>query len=351
MKTIRIPALFLAATVALALGVTPAARADVDEAKVAARKASAINMDQRFMTQREASWVEFTVDAMGIATVKGWATVFGSTLFYDENEIENSSATIYFNVDDMVFGSGKLDEPVKSPMFLDAAKYPRVTFQSTRVVPRADGFDVVGELTLHGVTREATIRMEPPSEILRDDRSGTDLVSFRGHLSFDRGEFGLTETTGTLRGRPRVGLEVDVDFSLTAFRYTKAHLEKRFLLPGADGALHPVGTLYETASRDSAGAAIEHYARMKAQTPEKLDKGILSDLGWVLMKNGRADDAIAVFQQAIEENPSTWYTYLRMGDAYVLSGKPEKAIEIYTAMRENYDYHPHIEHLLRLLAE
>ena len=349
MKTIRIPALCL--TAAAVLGVSAAARADVDERQVTPGAASAVNMDQRFMTQREASWVEFTVDVMGIATAKGWATVFGSTLFYDEDEVENSSATLYFNVDDMVFGSGKLDEPVKSPMFLDAARHPRVTFQSTRVVAREDGFDVVGDLTVRGVAREVTIRMESPSEILRDDQSGIDLVNFRGHLSFDRGEFGLTETTGTLRGRPRVGLRVDVNFSLTAFRYTEAYLERRFLHPGADGAVHPVGTLYETARRDGPAAALEHYAEMKVQTPTKVDKSTLPDLGWILMRNQRAADSIAVFQQSIEENPETWYTYLRMGDAYVISGNHEKAVELYTAMREHYDYHPHIEHLLRLLAE
>ena len=46
------------------------------------------------------------------------------------------------------------DDHLRSKMWLDAARFPLITFKSKKVKARKDGFDVTGDFTLHGVTKE-----------------------------------------------------------------------------------------------------------------------------------------------------------------------------------------------------
>ena len=58
----------------------------------------------------------------------------------------------------MTTKSPKLVDELKGDKWLDAAKYPDITFKSTKVVKTgADTATVVGDLTMHGVTKPVTL--------------------------------------------------------------------------------------------------------------------------------------------------------------------------------------------------
>jgi polyisoprenoid-binding protein YceI len=81
----------------------------------------------------------------------------------------------------------KLTEHVKSPDFLDVAKFPTATFKSTSIVAKPAGgatHEVTGELTLHGVTQQITF----PATV----DITADSVTGRAEVPINRQKFGVT---------------------------------------------------------------------------------------------------------------------------------------------------------------
>ena len=92
---------------------------------------------------------------------------------------------------------------------LEPAKYPEIIFQSTDVSGKVNGnqyeLKIVGNLTLHGVTR----RIEIPAMVTL---SGNDLWSV-GEFTIDRGDFGVKATSafhGLVRVRDKIRFAFDI---------------------------------------------------------------------------------------------------------------------------------------------
>ena len=81
----------------------------------------------------------------------------GSVLL-DKADLTKSSVSVTLPLQGLDTGVSKLDEELKSPEFFDAAKYPAITFRSTKVEKTGEnGLKVTGELTVHGVTKVVTL--------------------------------------------------------------------------------------------------------------------------------------------------------------------------------------------------
>ena len=136
------------------------------------------------------SRVEFAVRHLGIATVRGHFGSFAGTV---ELADDLSSARGYGSVEAASVDTQEpqRDEHLRSPDFFDVERFPQITFASTEI--RAldeDRFEVVGELTLHGVTREITLTAElqgTETDPWGNERVGLEV---RGQLS--RSDFGMT---------------------------------------------------------------------------------------------------------------------------------------------------------------
>ena len=83
------------------------------------------------------------------------------TLMLDSTDITKSTISITLPLDGLHTGVEKLDAHLKTDEFLDAAKYPNITFTSTKVEKAgADKLKVTGDLTIHGVTKPATLNVK-----------------------------------------------------------------------------------------------------------------------------------------------------------------------------------------------
>jgi polyisoprenoid-binding protein YceI len=77
----------------------------------------------------------------------------GSVLL-DKTDLTKSTVSVTLPLQSLDTGVSKLDEELKGPEFFDAAKYPAITFKSTKVEKTGEnGLKVTGELTVHGVTK------------------------------------------------------------------------------------------------------------------------------------------------------------------------------------------------------
>jgi len=80
------------------------------------------------------------------------------TIVFDEQHPAQSSVEVTLPLARLDTHVAALDEHLKKADFFDAAKYPVVTFKSSKVEPLGDNkFKVTGALTVHGVTRPVVL--------------------------------------------------------------------------------------------------------------------------------------------------------------------------------------------------
>jgi polyisoprenoid-binding protein YceI len=112
------------------------------------------------------------------------------------------------------------DAHLRSPDFLDVARYPELTFRSARVEQAGDRLRVVGSLTLHGVTREVALDVEFAGR--GKDPWGNERAGFSARTSIDRRDFGLTWNAALETGGVLVGEKVEIAIELEAVKRVAA---------------------------------------------------------------------------------------------------------------------------------
>jgi len=160
--------------------------------------------------------VEFKVRHLMISNVKGKFEKLSGTVVSDDKDVGKSIVNVTIDASSIGTGNEKRDGHLKSPDFLDVVKYPTLNFKSRTVTPAGPGkLKMVGDLTIHGVTREATFDVEGPSAEVKDPL-GNLKVGASATAKIDRKDFGLTwnaamETGGLLVGN-EVVISLDVQF-------------------------------------------------------------------------------------------------------------------------------------------
>jgi polyisoprenoid-binding protein YceI len=158
------------------------------------------------------SQVEFGVRHMMISTVKGFFTGVEGAIHLDENDLSNSSVEVTIDASSVDTRNEDRDNHLRSGDFLDVETHPSLTFRSRRVEGSLDSFQVTGDLTIRGETREVTFEAEKQGG--GTDPWGNQRLGFRGETKVSRKDFGLTwnqalETGGVLVGdEVRIILEV-----------------------------------------------------------------------------------------------------------------------------------------------
>ena len=147
------------------------------------------------------SLAEFSAKHMMITTVKGRIADVTGTLTLDEQDPTRSSVVVELDARTIDTRSEQRDGHLRSADFLDVESFPTITFRSTRIAGAAAtegaSFEVTGELTIRGVTREVTLAAT--YEGRGRDPWGGERVSFTGETRIDRRDFG---SRGTRRWRP-----------------------------------------------------------------------------------------------------------------------------------------------------
>lgn len=112
----------------------------------------------------------------GFNEFEGWINLVDGDPGKSQVEIEIDTTTLWADNDN-------LTDHLKSPDFFDVEQFPTATFVSREIIPEGDGYTVVGDLELHGVTKEITF----PAEIAVED----DRVTARSEFSIKRFDFDI----------------------------------------------------------------------------------------------------------------------------------------------------------------
>ena len=93
-------------------------------------------------------------------------------------------------IDSVDTNNEKLDGHLKSPDFFNSVEFPEMTFKSSSAKNIGDEkYEVVGEITLHGVTKPLTVVMEKTGQVTN---SRGEMIGFETTFTLNRSEFGMT---------------------------------------------------------------------------------------------------------------------------------------------------------------
>jgi polyisoprenoid-binding protein YceI len=159
------------------------------------------------------SQVEFAVRHLMISTVRGRFAGVAGTVVWDDADLESAEVDVAIDVHTIDTREAQRDAHLKSADFFDAEKFPALTFKSTRVTDvKGDRFKLIGNLTMHGVTREVTL--DVTSEGRGKDPWGGERAGYSAVTKVNRSDFGLTWNQVLETGGIAVGDEIRISLDL-----------------------------------------------------------------------------------------------------------------------------------------
>ena len=152
----------------------------------------------------------FTIRHLVISNVRGEFGKTTGTLKLDESDVTKSSVEATIETATIDTRVADRDNHLRSPDFFDVAKYPKLTFKSTKVEKAGEGkLKVTGDLTIKNVTKPVVLDVTGPSGEIKDPwgntRRGVSAVT-----RINRKDFGLTWSKMVEAG-PVVGDEVAIE--------------------------------------------------------------------------------------------------------------------------------------------
>jgi polyisoprenoid-binding protein YceI len=172
-----------------------------------------------YVTDPSHTTVSFTVRHLAIYKVRGKFNDFSGTIMYDEHDLTKSSMRGSINVASIDTDNEKRDNDLRGEQFLDAARFPDITFASKRVEARDGGHVLIGDLTVHGVTKEIAMPFTITGTLVH---RGTTLLGFEGSVQINRHDFGITYNKLTDSGGLIVGNTVDIELIGRAIKKASA---------------------------------------------------------------------------------------------------------------------------------
>ena len=166
-------------------------------------------MITRYQIDPSHSTASFSIKHMMIAKVHGGFEKMSGQLSYDAANPAKSSVEVNIETNSINTREPKRDEHLRSADFFDVEKYPAITFKSTSVEGAGDELKVVGDLTIHGVTRQIALEVDGPSEEVKDPWGNTK-IGASGTTKIKRKDFGLTWNAALEAGGVLVGDDVNI---------------------------------------------------------------------------------------------------------------------------------------------
>lgn len=147
----------------------------------------------------------FRISHLGFSFTYGVFSDVAGTLEFDAANPEASRVSVTIKTASVNTQVAARDEHLRGEDFLDAAKYPEMSFKSTTWKSAGDGtFEITGDFTLHGVTKTITAVMNKVGE--GKGMKGEERIGFEGSFLIKRSDYGMDKML------PGVGDEVNVVF-------------------------------------------------------------------------------------------------------------------------------------------
>lgn len=164
------------------------------------------------------SAAQFKVKHLMISNVKGTFEKISGTLNLDDKDITKSKVDVVIETASLNTNIKKRDDHLRSPDFFDVAKFPTMTFNSTKVEKNgAEGLKVTGNLTIKGVTKPVVLTVEGLTPEIKDPW-GNPRRGASATTAINRKDFGVNWNKTMDNGGMVVGEEVAIQLEAEFIR-------------------------------------------------------------------------------------------------------------------------------------
>ncbi len=160
------------------------------------------------------SSIGFSIMHMMISRVVGQFDDFTGDVQFDPDDPANSKLDFDIEVATINTKNDKRDGHLRGADFFDAEKFPLIIFRSRKIVKKEAGvYDVTGDLTMKGVTKEVTYPVTVLGPV-KAPMSGGTALGLEARFSVDRQEYGVNWNKALDNGGLLIGNDVDVVVSI-----------------------------------------------------------------------------------------------------------------------------------------
>lgn len=163
------------------------------------------------------SHVGFAVRHMMVSNVRGEFTKLEGTVSYDPAVPEATRVDVKIDVASINTREEKRDAHLRSADFFDAEAYPHITFVSKHAHLRSGGLELVGELTIHGTTREVKLDVDDITPE-HADPWGNKRMGASARAKIRRSDFGMRWNAALEAGGVLVGDEISIQLEVELIR-------------------------------------------------------------------------------------------------------------------------------------
>lgn len=151
---------------------------------------------ENFKLDESHTHLGFKIRHLGFSNVRGKFDKFQGTGTYVEKTGKLSNLKVTIQADSINTNEPDRDKHLRSPDFFDVAKFKELKFESTNIKYKGKKpSQIVGKLTIHGVTKTVTLDIEEWGG-KAEDAWGNQRIAFEATGKIDRRDFGLTWNKG-----------------------------------------------------------------------------------------------------------------------------------------------------------
>jgi polyisoprenoid-binding protein YceI len=164
------------------------------------------------------SAASFSVRHMVVANVRGEFAGPVGTVTFDPKNLSTLQIDATIDARTINTRNADRDKDLRSDLFFDVAKYPRITFKSRSVAVAGPGkLNVAGDLTIRGVTKPVTLAVDGPTAEIKDIW-GSQRIGATATTTIDRRDFGLVYNRVLEGGGAVVGDQVSISLEVELTR-------------------------------------------------------------------------------------------------------------------------------------
>jgi polyisoprenoid-binding protein YceI len=180
-------------------------------AAVATLTAPALAADFGFDTNH--TQAEFTVVHLGFSHVRGQIPVTGGSISAGDNGMP-TAISVTLSPKDIDSHSADRDRDLRGGDWLDVDKFPAMSFVAKQITGTPQSFTVVGDLTMHGVTKPVTLTGKEEGKMT--DQRGRTHFAYSASTTIDRRDWGLNWGHATPGGALIAGNDVTIGLTIEA---------------------------------------------------------------------------------------------------------------------------------------
>ena len=177
---------------------------------------------ERWEIDSSHSSVHFSVRHLVIAKVRGTFARWSGALQVPDGDFSKATVAVTIDASSIETGVADRDTHLKSADFFNVAEHPELRFVGTRIEGSGADVDVVGDLTIKGITREVVLHVEQLGQA--KDPWGNLRAAFSAKTSIDRKDFGLTWQQLLETGGLMVGDRVEIEAEIQAVKQVVAQV-------------------------------------------------------------------------------------------------------------------------------